>query len=44
MELIQAVKEIKDLDVDDMHMIADINKILLNLVWMNSILHKGEEI
>lgn len=44
MELIQAVKEIKDLDINDMRMIADINKIWLNLEWMNSILNKGEEI
>lgn len=44
MELLFAAKEISNLTTDDLNMIADINRILLNIVWMDYILHKGEKV
>lgn len=44
MPLILAVRELcGDVTANDMQMIADINKIILNIAFMNRILKDGEQ-
>ena len=44
MPLILAVRELcGDVTANDMQMIADINRIILNLAFMNRILKDGEQ-